>query len=234
MKGLVGVALVALHAVTFVVVVPAFHSAELVLEIPAGLSIGPQPSGTLPSGLEDRAKRELVGTAGLRHARYSVTYRGGYTRSVGVSGLVGPFQDPAKPVQWACRAVATAARRRQADGKTIANEISARCARARRASIAVLGKFEKVKNVTLRCSCTAIPTTGSRTAPNGYGERPHGVRAHRGADVVALIPEPSREAQLKVRARNSNSATARCSGCPTRSVATSSRPDSRAARSMAR
>ncbi len=38
-----------------------------------------------------------AGGPGLVHRTWSTSYRGGYTRSVGATQLVGPFQDPARP-----------------------------------------------------------------------------------------------------------------------------------------
>jgi hypothetical protein len=208
-KGLAGLVLVGAHAVAFAVVVPKFTSAELVLDVTPGPSVGPLPSGTVPADLEGRAKRELVGTAGLRHARYSVTYRGGFTRSVGVSGLVGPFQDPAKP---ACTGRVVIGQKLLDDGRgdsaTIANEIARTIASELDGeSFAVIGKFEKVKDVRLRwAQLHGHPDDWSMVseAPNGYVR----ATAHLAFEnievplVVALIPAPSRDKlDFKVVAR---------------------------------
>jgi hypothetical protein len=180
-KALAGVVLVGLHAVAFAVVVPKFTSADLVLTIAPHLSIGTVPSGVLPADLEGRAKRDVVGPIGLRHARYSVTYRGGFTRSVGVSGLVGPFQDPAKP---ACTGQVSISQKLLDDGKsdskTIANEIARTIASEMAGeSIPVVGKFEDVKDVRLKWA-----TLGDRAQERRRGsDRVRRVVAHRAIPV---------------------------------------------------
>ncbi len=194
----IGLAVVALHAIAFFVIVPSFRTTDLALEIPATQIVGPEPSGTLPEGLEDRATHELAGTAGLRHARYSVTYRGGFTRSVGVSGLVGPFQDPAKP---ACTGRVVVGQKLLDDGtpNSIAGEIQrSLAAELAGESYVGIGSFEKVTGVTLRWAQLAGHPEDWGTvedAPHGY------VRATAKLEfsrldvpvVVALIPQVSRE-----------------------------------------
>jgi hypothetical protein len=198
-KGLVGIGVVAAHAIAFFAVVPSFRTTDLRIDIPPALSVGPEPAGTLPDGLEDRAVHELLGTAGLRHARYSVTYRGGFTRSVGVSGLVGPFQDPAKP---ACTGRVVVGQKLLDDGTagpaTIAGEIKRTlAAELDGESFTGIGKFEGVDEVSLRWAQLA-------GHPEDWGtveEAPHGyVRATAKLEfdrldvplVIALVPQVSR------------------------------------------
>lgn len=198
--GVVGIGLVAAHAIAFVVVVPSFHGTDLMLEIPATLIIGPQPAGTLPEGLQDRATHALVGTAGLRHARYGVTYRGGFTRTVGVSGLVGPFQDPAKP---ACTGRVVVGQKLLDDGKAGPATIAGEVARTLTAeldgeSYVGIGKFEKVEGVSLRWAQLAGHPDDWGTvleAPHGYVRATARLKFDR-IDVpvvVALVPQMTRE-----------------------------------------
>nr|MBA3397888.1 hypothetical protein [Deltaproteobacteria bacterium] len=197
---IVGIGLVAAHAVAFVLVVPSFRTADLSLEIPAELIVGPQPAGTLPEELEGRAIHELAGTAGLRHARYSVTYRGGFTRSVGVSGLVGPFQDPAKP---ACTGRVVVGQKLLDDGAagpaTIAGEVKRTLAAEMEGeSFVGIGKFEGVEGVSLRWAQVAGHPEDWGTvedAPHGYVRATARLKFDR-IDipiVVALIPQMTRE-----------------------------------------
>jgi hypothetical protein len=76
-KALVGIALVGAHLVGFSYLMERSRGHELTIEAPP------------PIGRE--------GGPGLVHRTWSEHYRGGYTRSVGATQLVGPFQDPAKP-----------------------------------------------------------------------------------------------------------------------------------------
>jgi hypothetical protein len=197
---IIGLGLVAAHAVAFVAVVPSFRTADLAIEIPAQLIVGPEPSGTLPAALEDRATHELAGTAGLRHARYSVSYRGGFTRTVGVSGLVGPFQDPEKPE---CTGRVVVGQKLLDDGKAGPSTIAGELARTLEAemkgeSFVGIGKFEGVAGVSLRWAQVAGHPEDCGTvedAPHGY------VRATARLEfdridvpiVVALIPQITRD-----------------------------------------
>lgn len=200
MKGAVGVGVVVAHAIAFVAIVPAFRTADLALDIPAALIVGPEPAGTVPDALADRATHELAGTTGLRHARYTVTYRGGFSRSVGVSGLVGPFQDPAIP---ACTGRVVVGQQLLDDGHagpaTIAGEIKRTlAAELAGESFPGVGTFERVADVSLRWAQVA-------GHPEDWGtvdEAPHGyVRATAKLEfdrldvpvVIALIPQPSRD-----------------------------------------
>lgn len=209
LRAAVGIGVVAAHAIAFFVFVPSFRTTDLMIDVPTALSVGPEPSGTLPDGLEDRAVRELVGTAGLRHARYSVTYRGGFTRSVGVTGLVGPFQDPAKP---ACTGRVVVGQKLLDDGtagpSTIAGEIQRTlAAELEGESFTGIGKFEGVEEVSLRWAQLAGHPEDWGTveeAPHGYVRATAKLKFDR-LDVplvIALVPQVSREKlDFKVIAR---------------------------------
>ena len=78
MKALVGVLVVAAHVLGFAWLAQRSRGSELVITAPPLVSSG-------------------SGGPGLVHQTWSTSYRGGYTRSVGATQLVGPFQDPALP-----------------------------------------------------------------------------------------------------------------------------------------
>ena len=78
MKALVGMLLVAVHLVGFAWLAGKSRGSELTIE-------------ALPLVAREG------GGPGLVHRTWSASYRGGYTRSVGATQLVGPFQDPALP-----------------------------------------------------------------------------------------------------------------------------------------
>lgn len=72
----VGVLIVALHGAGFVWLAQRSGGHELAIDI---------------------SNVHLDGGPGLVRKRWTETFRGGFTREVGVTQLVGPFQDPAKP-----------------------------------------------------------------------------------------------------------------------------------------
>jgi len=86
-KTAIGIALVAAQAAAFVAL--ARPGTDLQVELAAPTSI---------EGRVSLARAVETTDAGpLAHRRWTVTYRGGYTRAVGATALVGPFQDPAAP-----------------------------------------------------------------------------------------------------------------------------------------
>jgi len=196
----VGIGVVAVHAAAFAIFVPDCRRTELVIDVAEELIVNGEPSGTLPAGLEDRAERTLAGTRGLRHATYTVKYRGGFERSVGVTALVGPFQDPAKP---ACVGRVVVGQALLDDGHagpaTIAGELARTIdVEMKGESIVGAGDYKKVSEVSLRWAQLAgHPDDWAmvREAPHGY------VRASARLEfdridiplVVALIPKPSRD-----------------------------------------
>ncbi len=89
-----GVAIVAAHAAGFAAL--AHHSAgtDLEVDLRAPMSL----EGTVPAAIADRVEIEPIAAGpGLVRRHWRTHYRGGFTREVGASELVGPFQDPAKP-----------------------------------------------------------------------------------------------------------------------------------------
>ena len=204
MKVVTGVAIVAAHVVAFILYVPSCRRAELVLEVPKSLQAGSaQPAGTLPAELEPRVRREPGGTTGggLQHTRYSVGYRGGFTRTVGVSGLVGPFQDPAKPP---CTGRVVVGQRLLDDGNagpgTIAGEMAQNIdAALHGVTIFGVGDYSKVEKTSLRWAQLANHPDDRKMlgeAPDGYVRATTTIVFDRVGIpiVVALVPEPNARA----------------------------------------
>jgi hypothetical protein len=75
-KAAIGIAVVFAHLASFVWLAGRSRGSELAIAAPA------------------RAVPAAAGGPGLVHQRWSTSYRGGYTRSIGATQLVGPFQDP--------------------------------------------------------------------------------------------------------------------------------------------
>ncbi|HUJ62941.1 MAG TPA: hypothetical protein VLX92_30770 [Kofleriaceae bacterium] len=96
---LAGVALVAAHAVGFVALAAHSRGSELAIELDAPLA-APELAldGAVPPAIASRVTIHDDGAPpGLVRRRWSIAYRGGITREVGATQLVGPFQDPAAP-----------------------------------------------------------------------------------------------------------------------------------------
>lgn len=93
MKALAGALIVALHAAAFVAIAARSTGTDLVVELAAPMSI----DGHVPDAITPRVQITTVPGPGLARRTWSITYRGGFTREVGASALVGPFQDPAAP-----------------------------------------------------------------------------------------------------------------------------------------
>ncbi|HEU0034017.1 MAG TPA: hypothetical protein VFQ53_25495 [Kofleriaceae bacterium] len=194
MKALAGAAIVALHAVGFALIVPDCKRPDLVLEVPPRL-VG-SAAGTLPDGIA--ATREVAGTHGLAHARYSVAYRGGYTRSVGVTALVGPFQDRAKP---ACTGRVVVGQRLLDDGKaspgTVAGTMTKSLdAELRGMTVFGIGDFQRATATTMRwAQLVNHPDDRAMVgaAPHGYVRVTTTLVFDRVGIplVVALVPEPT-------------------------------------------
>jgi hypothetical protein len=89
----------------------------------------------------------LVGTEGgpgLVHRTWSASYRGGYTRSVGATQLVGPFQDPAAP---ACSGRVVVGQRMLDQLATVMKEQSDR--ELRGLSVFPIGDYARIRSLTL-------------------------------------------------------------------------------------
>lgn len=99
MKAALGIAIVALHALVFVALAGRSAGHELAIELHAPL-VSPVLAldAVVPAAIAPRVVETVDAPGpGLRRKRWSVAYRGGFTREVGATQLVGPFQDPKAP-----------------------------------------------------------------------------------------------------------------------------------------
>ncbi len=97
MRVLLGLVIVAAHAVAIVALAPDPPEFAVTLDAPA-VSAHLSIAGDVPDAYASRVRTRVDGDGpGLDRKRWSVGYRGGYVREVGASQLVGPFQDPAHP-----------------------------------------------------------------------------------------------------------------------------------------
>lgn len=175
MKTLAGVALVAAHALAFVVLAPRCRRAELAVEL--------TPAGPVATGAD------MIERDGF-YTRWSAHYRGGIVRSAGVAALAGPRQDPA----------ARACTGRVAVGQPLLDRVAAEVARMiagelRDESIVGLGAFQRVDRFVLRwAQLVAHPEDILlvRGAPHGYVRATGALVFDRATVplVVALVPEP--------------------------------------------
>ncbi len=106
--GLLGLGLLAAHAALVPVALDHCHRDSLRVRVTAPPA-APQLdiAADLPAGVFDRVRvliDDLPGRldaahpgSGLHRVEWKVSYRGGFERRVGLTQLVGPFQDPAKP-----------------------------------------------------------------------------------------------------------------------------------------
>jgi hypothetical protein len=99
MKVAIGIAIVAIHLIAFVAFAGRSAGHELAVEVHSPLASAKRDlAGTVPAELAGRVVETRDGDGpGLRREHWRVAYRGGFTREVGATQLVGPFQDPAAP-----------------------------------------------------------------------------------------------------------------------------------------
>jgi len=199
----IGLAVVAAHAVGFVALAARCHGTDLAVEV-AAADVSPVLAidGVVPPELEARVVETLDDDAppgpGLHRKRWSVSYRGGFARSVGTAQLVGPFQDP---MAEACSGRVVVAQRLLDDGKagpgTIAGELKT-ILTSELADVGEfpIGDFQRVEDVSLRWSRLEWhPEDRDEigVAPDGYVRASVRVVFKR-LDiplVIALIPAPA-------------------------------------------
>ena len=153
--------------------------------------------GVVPASIADRVTVEDTSGPGLHRRRWSVSYRGGFTRQVGVAQLVGPFQDPAHPP---CSGHVIVGQRLLDDGKAGAGTVAAVVVRELLANLKgqeqfPIGSFKKLRSLELtwnRVESTPADRglVDAKKAPRGY-VRVHTVVAFTRVDIpvtVALIP----------------------------------------------
>lgn len=99
MKTALGIAIVAIHLIAFVAFAGRGAGHELEVEVHSPLASAKLDLvGSVPAALARRVVETGDGDRpGLRRKHWRVAYRGGFAREVGVTQLVGPFQDPAAP-----------------------------------------------------------------------------------------------------------------------------------------
>jgi len=184
MRALAGILIALAHLAGFVWL--AEHSRGEELSVPA-------PAASTASG----------DGPGLVHRRWSTSYRGGYTRTVGATQLVGPFQDPDRP---ACSGRVVIGQRLLDDGGTgptsIAGVMRHMIDRELRGqSIFPVGDYKRVRQLSLAW-VKDEPTLrerrmlGKAGAPDGFVRAKAAVAFER-VDVpviVLLVPERTAEA----------------------------------------
>ncbi len=145
MRAVIGAALVAVHAAAFVALAARSGGSELAVELDAPLA-SPHVAldGRVPPAIAERVHVSTEGE-GLVRRRWTVAYRGGYTREVGASQLVGPFQDPAAPP---CSG-------RVIVGQRLLDSIATVMARSiddelRGEQIFGVGQYQRIENLSLR------------------------------------------------------------------------------------
>ncbi len=201
MKPLLGLAIVAAHAIGFAVLAQRCAGTELGVEIHAARAAPALAiDGTVPTALAARVAIDTDdGTPpgpGLHRKRWSVSYRGGFQRAVGAAQLVGPFQDPAAP---ACSGRVIVGQRMLDDGHagdgTIAHVMAQLLdAELQGESMFPIGDYKRVDHVALRWARLEQHPDDRATV----GDAPHGyvrvaatiVFDHVDIPIlVALVPE---------------------------------------------
>jgi hypothetical protein len=154
----IGIVVVGAHVLGFALLAQQCRSEEFVVDIR-----GPNASPTLaitgdvPSTFERRVNESTDDAPpgpGLHRKRWSIDYRGGYSRSVGAAQLVGPFQDPTART---CTGRVAVSQRLLDDGSlspsTVAGQMKLVLEREMAGqSITGAGSFEKIDSIALRWS----------------------------------------------------------------------------------
>ncbi len=188
MRAIIGFAIVAVHGAGFVALAAHARGHDLAVELDARLaSPALALAGRVPDAIAARVAIDDRDAAapGLAHRRWTTTYRGDFTREVGATQLVGPFQDPDHP---ACSARVVIGQRLLDDGLApiLAHELDAEL---RGLSVVGAGDYRRVRDVTLRWTRDDAAWVGD--APRGYARARATIELDR-VDVpveVALVPE---------------------------------------------
>ncbi len=165
--GAAGLAVAAVHAAGFAALAGRCRGPELAVTLAGG-----EPA--VPAALAGRVEAAIDGEApGLVRRTWTVRYRGGFARTVGVAELVGPFQDPAaRP----CTGRVAVAQRLLDDGHASPGTVAAELGKALEAELAGesfvgVGSFRRVADISVRWAEIAkhpmdMVLVGS--APHGY------------------------------------------------------------------
>jgi len=203
-KALAGLALAALHVLAFLVVVERCRGTPLEVTVDAPLA-SPTLSlvGELPAAIAPRVETTLAGAApGLARRTWTTHYRGGYTRSIGATQLVGPFQDPAGR---ACSG-------RVVVGQQLLDAFAAKMTRSIEAELrgegmVGIGDFRRVAQLELRWAQLAAHPEDRpfvTAAPFGYVRATATIEFDRLSVplTIALLPEvTTAELEFTIRAR---------------------------------
>ncbi|HSK00348.1 MAG TPA: hypothetical protein VK932_03865 [Kofleriaceae bacterium] len=162
--GAFGLAIAAVHAAGFAVLAGRCRGAELAVTA----------DGAVPPALAHRVETATEGDApGLVRRTWTVRYRGGFARTVGVAALVGPFQDPAaRP----CTGRVAVSQRLLDDGHASPGTVAAELGKALEAELAGerfvgVGSFRRVADVSVRWAEIArhpMDMLLVGAAPHGY------------------------------------------------------------------
>jgi hypothetical protein len=209
----IGLAIVAAHAALLPWALDHCRRDELSVRLDAPLAAETvQLDGIVPASLRDQVVIDDTVGPGLHRRRWSITYRGGFTRRVGAAQLVGPFQDPAAPP---CSGHVIVGQRLLDGGPAgRAGTVAAIVERELTANLEgqsqfPIGSFQKLRTIELtwnRPEDTPADKglVSEAIAPNGY-VRAHVVVAFKRVDIpvtVALIPVLVDGAlEFKIRAR---------------------------------
>jgi hypothetical protein len=200
MRAALGLVLVAAHGVAFVALASHYRGTELAVEVEGPLaSPALALAGTVPPAIADRVTTSLDGEPpGLVRRTWSITYRGGFTRTVGAAQLVGPFQDPEAR---ACVGRVVVGQPLLDDGKagpgTVAGEMAKRLDdELSGESFFGIGDFVRVEGLALRWAQLAAHPEDAKLvkdAPHGYVRATATLVFERvGVPLtVVLVPSPS-------------------------------------------
>ncbi|MBA3454546.1 MAG: hypothetical protein H0T42_15760 [Deltaproteobacteria bacterium] len=201
MRTLAGGLLVAAHAAAFIVIAGRCVGTELTVDVTAAnaseeLAI----DGIIPPALSSRATTDLDDGSppgpGLHRKRWSVSYRGGFERSVGAAQLVGPFQDPAART---CTGRVVVGQRLLDDGHagpgTLAGELAkVLTTELTGQSVFPAGDFRRIDKLSLRWARVEWHPGERRLvgdAPNGYVRAAFEVVLDRVSVPVLIVLIPS-------------------------------------------
>ncbi len=197
----IGIAIVAAHVVGFALLAQHCQSDELVVDV-RGHNASPVLSleGHVPSAFEDRVVESIDDAPpgpGLQRKRWSIAYRGGFSRSVGAAQLVGPFQDPRART---CTGRVAVSQRMLDDGTlsptTVAGQMKLELERLMKGqSITGAGDYRKIASIELRWARLEWHPDDREMiseAPNGYVRAAVKLEFDRVSVpvVIALVPVP--------------------------------------------
>lgn len=196
-----GLALVGAHVVGFALLAQRCHGDEFVVDI-RGANAAPSLAitGDVPDSIADRvieSTDDAPPGPGLHRKRWSIAYRGGFSRSVGAAQLVGPFQDPAART---CTGRVAVSQRLLDDGSmspsTVAGQMKLVLEQEMAGqSITGAGDYKRIQSIELRWARLEWHPDDRAmvgSAPNGYVRAAVKIEFGRVSVpvVIALVPMP--------------------------------------------